>query len=182
MAESQHAHLPLRHLWRLDEPIARRLIEMSRHPTGKKLIKYSAVSVISTAVSQLTLLFTFGIFHVMSEVPANIVANALATIPSYTLNRRWVWGKGGRSHVMREVVPFWSMSFVGLAFSSLMVWGAGGLARQHHLHHFGTSILVNVANFLSFGMLWLIKFVIFNKLFHIDPIEFDETKPDLVEA
>ena len=41
----------------------------------------------------------------MSEVPANILANVLATIPSYWLNRRWVWGKGGKSHFWREVGP-----------------------------------------------------------------------------
>jgi putative flippase GtrA len=174
VTESQHSHLPIGHVWRLDAPLTRRLLEMSRHPTGRKLIRYSAVSVISTIVSQVTLLLTFGVFHAMSEVPANLFANALATIPSYTLNRRWVWGKGGRSHWLREVLPFWMMSFVGLGLSSLMVWGAGAFARHHHLHHFGTSVLVNAANFVAFGALWMIKFVIFNKLFHIAPIEFDE--------
>ena len=75
---------------------------MIAHPSSVKVIKYACVSVISTIVSQVTLLLTFGIFHVMSEVPANIVANVLATIPSYWLNRRWVWGKGGKSHFWRR--------------------------------------------------------------------------------
>jgi len=144
------------------------------HPSSVKLIKYAGVSVISTVVSQVTLLLTFGVFHVMSEVPANLLANVLATVPSYTLNRRWVWQKSDRSHFWREVVPFWVLSFVGLAFSSLAVYLAGSFARHHGLHHAATSLLVNAANLFSFAILWIVKFVIYNKLFHVDPIEIDE--------
>jgi putative flippase GtrA len=133
-------------------------------------------------VSQVVLLMTFGVLHVMSEVPANILANVIATVPSYTLNRRWVWGKGGKSHLWREVAPFWALSFVGLGISSLAVWGAGAFARHEGLHHLGTSVLVNAANLLSFGLLWIVKFIIFNKLFHISAVEFPEDEADLVEA
>ena len=105
----------------------------------------------------------------MSEVPANILANVVATVPSYALNRRWVWGKSGKSHFWREVAPFWILSFVGLAFSSLAVWLAGEFARSHGLHHGATALLVNLANLMSFGILWIVKFVIYNKLFHVEP-------------
>jgi putative flippase GtrA len=173
VAESDE-HPPLRHVWASDEPLLRRVRQVIAHPSSVKLIKYSAVSIISTAVSQLTLLLTFGVFSLLSEVPANLVANIIATVPSYTLNRRWVWGKSGQSHFWREVAPFWILSFIGLAVSSLAVWGAGALARHHHLHHFGTGVLVNAANLMSFAILWVGKFIIYNKLFHIAPIEYDE--------
>jgi putative flippase GtrA len=152
------------------------------HPSSLKLIKYSAVSVISTAVSQMTLLLTFGVFRLMSEVPANLLANIVATVPSYTLNRRWVWGKGGKSHLWREVLPFWILSFIGLATSSVAVWFAGGFARHHHLSHATTTILVNGANLLAFAVLWIGKFIIYNKLFHMAPVEFDEHLDDEVSS
>ena len=63
----------------------------------------------------------------MPAVAANVVANVVATVPSYVLNRRWVWGRGGRSHFWREVMPFWVLSFIGLAFSSPPVWLASEL-------------------------------------------------------
>ncbi len=147
---------------------------MVAHPSSVKLFKYAGVSVISTVVSQITLILVFGVFHLMSEVPANILANVLATIPSYTLNRRWVWGNTGRSHFWREIAPFWALSFVGLAFSSLAVWLAGDFARSHDLSHPATALLVNAANLLSFAILWIVKFLIYNKLFHIDPVEYEE--------
>jgi putative flippase GtrA len=175
-------HPPLKHIWASDQSLYTRVRLMMAHPSSVKVIKYAGVSVISTIVSQVTLLLTFGVFHVMSEVPANLVANVLATIPSYVLNRRWVWGKSGKSHFWKEVAPFWILSFVGLAFSSLAVWIAGDIARSHGLSHGATALLVNLANLLSFAILWIVKFVIYNKLFHVDPVEYEEHHAEKVAA
>jgi putative flippase GtrA len=174
-------HRPLAHIWSSEEPLVTRVRQIVAHPSSVKLIKYAGVSVISTIVSQVVLLITFGKFHVPA-VPANIAANIVATVPSYVLNRRWVWGKGGKSHFWREVVPFWVLSFVGLAFSSLAVWLADEFAHHHHLTHGSTALLVNAANLLSFAILWIVKFVIYNKLFHIEPIEFEEHHAEKVAA
>ena len=38
----------------------------------------------------------------------------LSAIPAYLLSRYWVWQKRGKNHFWREVVPFWSLAFVGL--------------------------------------------------------------------
>jgi putative flippase GtrA len=167
-------HPPVSHIWASDDPLVARVRQIIAHPSSMKLWKYAGVSLISTVVSQVVLFMAFGVFRVMSEVPANILANVVATVPSYTLNRRWVWGKGGRSHFWREVVPFWVLSFIGLAFSSLAVWAAGSFARHHGLGHGATTILVNGASLVSFAILWIVKFVIYNKLFHMEPIEFEE--------
>lgn len=175
-------HPPLSHIWGSDEPLVARVRQIIAHPSSLKLFKYAGVSVISTIVSQVTLFLTFGVFRLMSEVPANLLANVLATIPSYTLNRRWVWGKSGQSHFWREIVPFWVLSFVGLAFSSLAVWVAGDFARDHNLGHGATTLLVNAANLMAFAILWVVKFLIYNKLFHLDPVEFDEHHDEHTDA
>src|SRR5213080_1599719 len=61
---------------------------------------------------------------------ANVIATSLATGPSYYLNRRWTWGKTDASDPWREVLPFWILSFAGLALSTIAVgvtdaWTAG---------------------------------------------------------
>jgi putative flippase GtrA len=176
------SHPPLRHVWQADEPLATRLVKIIRHPSSLKVVKYASVSIISTIVAQVTLLLVFGVLHLMPAVPANIVANVVATPPSYYLNRKWVWGKGGKSHLWREIVPFWVLSFAGLALSSFTVYGADQFAKHHDLSHAATSLLVNAANLLAFGSLWLIKFVIYQRLFHVAPIEHPDDESDLVEA
>ena len=180
VSDSQQ-HRPLAHIWSSDEPLLSRVRQVIAHPSSVKLIKYAGVSLISTIVSQVVLLITFGKFHVPA-VGANLVANVVATVPSYVLNRRWVWGKGGRSHFWREVAPFWVLSFIGLAFSSLAVWLASEFAHHHHLSHPTTTLLVNAANLLSFAILWVVKFVIYNKLFHVEPIEYEEHHAEKVAA
>jgi len=87
------AHPPIKHVWKSEAPLGERLSQIMRHPSSLKLVKYASVSIISTIVSQVTLLLTFGVFHLMSEVPANLLANVVATPPSYYLNRKWVWGR-----------------------------------------------------------------------------------------
>jgi len=175
-------HPPLKHIWSSDQSLYARVRQMMAHPSSVKLIKYAGVSLVSTIVSQVTLILVFGVFHLMSEVPANILANVLATVPSYVLNRRWVWGKSGKSHFWKEVAPFWILSFIGLAFSSLAVWLAGDFARSHGYGHGATALLVNLANLLSFAILWVVKFLIYNKLFHVDPVEYEEHHAEKVSA
>lgn len=153
-------YVRLVHLW-----------ERRRTPEGKKLIRYSMVSVISTIVSQVSLLIIFGVAHLFGAITSTVVSNVIATVPSYYLNRMWVWGKGGRSHLVKEVVPFWVMSSVGIVVSI----GGAAVARHVgvslHLSHVELTVVVMVANVLSFGLFWILKFVLYNRLFHVHPVE-----------
>ena len=87
-----------------------RLWRFSRTPDGLKVVRYTMVSVISAATSLVILTIVFGVLRLWSEVVSTLFANIMAGIPSYYLNRRWVWRKGGRSHIWRELLPFWVMS------------------------------------------------------------------------
>ena len=137
-------------------------------PAGKKMFRYTMVSVISTGVSTLVLLIVYGVLRVWSEVPSALFGNILATVPSYYLNRRWAWGKTGPSHVWREVVPFWTLSIAGILLSVATESEARhvGIAHFDHDHAIRT-VLVLGANLLAFGVLWIVKFLVFNRLFHV---------------
>jgi putative flippase GtrA len=146
-------------------PLVQRIIDFLRTAQGRTMIKFSCVSAISTVVAQGTLWIVYYDYRLWSAVVCNIFANACATLPSYTLNRRWAWGKSGKSHLWREVVPFWALSAIGMAISIGTVSIAAHEAKIHHLGHLSTSILVNFANLFAFGVLWIVKFFVFSKLF-----------------
>jgi putative flippase GtrA len=133
---------------------------------GTKIFRYSMVSVISTAVSFVVLALVYG-FRVWTEVPSTIFANSVATFPSYWLNRRWAWGKGGRSRLTREVLPFWAMSAAGIAFSIIGASLARNVGQAHHLGHIEETALVLLANILSFAIFWTLKLMLFNRLFRV---------------
>ena len=81
------------------------------------MVRYTLVSVISVLVSLVVLFIALYFFH-WSARTSNIVAVAVSAIPSYVLNRAWAWGKTGKSHLLKEVVPFWAMAFLGLVIST----------------------------------------------------------------
>src|SRR5579863_2648297 len=93
-----------------------RLVAWSRTHQGKKLIRFTSVSVISTATSQLFIFIFFQLAGI-GVVESTVFANLVATVPSYNLNRRWSWGKSGRSHLVKEVIPFWVISALGITAS-----------------------------------------------------------------
>ncbi|MHB1721266.1 MAG: GtrA family protein [Acidimicrobiales bacterium] len=133
-------------------------------PLGRKFVKYAMVSVVSTTVSQSVLLVTYGVLRLWPAVACNIVANAIATVPSYYLNRNWTWRKSGRSHLLKEMLPFWVSSFAGMALSILTVDIAVHFAQSHDLPHMTASILVNGANLFAFGLLWFLNFIFYNRV------------------
>ncbi len=142
-----------------------RLWEFCHTPQGIKVIRYTTVSAISALTSLVILTIVFGVLRLGSEVACTLFANIMAGFPSYYLNRKWVWQKGGRSHMWREVLPFWVMSITGIGFALYTAHLAQIFAVQHHLGHLARTALVVGANIAAFGILWLLKFLILNRLF-----------------
>lgn len=142
------------------------LREKLRSPIAQKLFKYSMASVVAVIVSQLLLLLFLGVMD-MGEVLASTLATTLSAIPSYEMNRKWAWGKSGKSHLMKEVLPFWGLALLGWAFSTLAVWWMGRVAKHDHFSHGAKTLAVLAVYFAAFGVLWVGKFVIFNSLMFV---------------
>ncbi len=140
------------------------LARVERSDTALKAIKYTVASVVSVVISQVILFLAFGIFHLWSATTSNFIAVAVSALPSYYMNRAWAWGKTGKSHLFKEIIPFWGLAFLGLILSLWAVSAADHLALEHHLKHLQVAIAVNVASIGAFGVLWIAKFIIFNKI------------------
>lgn len=137
------------------------LLERARTPEGRKLVRYSMVSVISVAVSQVVLFVAQFAWSARTSV---IVATCVSAVPSYQLNRAWAWGKRGRSDLLTEILPFWGMAILGLILS---VWFADFVDSHAHEitgSHLGQKLLVNGAALAAFGILWVAKFLILNRI------------------
>jgi putative flippase GtrA len=137
---------------------------------GKKLIRYTLSSVITTGVSLTAILIVYG-FHIIDGIiGATLFGNIIAIIPSYYLNRAWAWGKRGKSHFRNEVIPYWTMSFLGIAFSLVGATYVKHLVHTHHWDHLFNTALVAGVNLLSFAIFWILKILVFNKIFHTDKL------------
>lgn len=123
--------------------LTRRLLDRYR------FLRYASVSAVVVPLGQVLLI----VFHSVlgwEAVTANIAAVGLSAIPAYMLNRMWVWGQSGRSHVTREILPFWGMAFAGLLLSTWAVDFVQGRTDA--------PLAINGASLASFGVLWIFKF------------------------
>lgn len=128
---------------------------------GRKLLRYAGVSCVGVLAGQ-TLLFVLFDVVGLKAVLANTIAVAVATVPSYVLNRAWVWGKSGGHSVSAEILPFWGMAFLGLVLSNVLVHYA---EKQTDWW-----VVINGANLAAFGVLWIAKYVLLDRvLFAAEP-------------
>lgn len=135
-----------------------------------KPIKYGMVSAVAVVTGQTTLILCLAVLE-MEPVWANVTSVMVGTIPSYLLNRAWVWGKRGSHHFWREVAPFWFIALLGLGFSTLLVH----LAAQWS----DATLVLAAANLSAFGILWVAKYlfldyVLFKVEDILDPDDEDE--------
>ncbi|MGI9021776.1 MAG: GtrA family protein [Acidimicrobiales bacterium] len=151
----------------------------ARAPEGKKLVRYSMVSVVSVITYEILLFITLGLMHWKSARNANILAVGVSAIPSYYLNRAWVWGKTGRSHFMKEVVPFWAMAMLGLVISTVATDFAKSFAEDVTTVHLLRTFIVMAAGLAAFGVLWIAKFVVLNKVLFVHK---HEPRPPALEG
>ncbi|MGI9624284.1 MAG: GtrA family protein [Acidimicrobiales bacterium] len=122
---------------------------------GVRLLRYAGVSAVAVTVGQ-TLLFLFYRVLELDAVLANTMAVTLATIPSYLLNRAWVWQKNSAHSFTTEILPFWGMAVLGLILSNILVHWVEG--------RWDSWVLINGANLAAFGLLWVGKYMILDRV------------------
>lgn len=122
--------------------------------TLMKLAKYGAVSAIATPIN-IVILTVLADFFGWDPVASNVVAVSLSAIPSYFLNRAWVWQVDGVISFRSEVLPFWVLAFLGLVVSTILV--------KIVTDHTDMTGAAQVANVAGFGVLWVAKFFILDR-------------------
>lgn len=147
--------------------LVRALLAWSRTPGGKKMVRYVMGSVITTAVSFTSIAILFGFRIIPGVMWSTLTGNLIATIPAYWLNRNWTWGKRGRSHVVKEMVPFWSMSLLSISFSQVGAFWARYEVHHHAWSRLADTGLVTGTNLLCFGIFFVLKLLVFNRIFHV---------------
>jgi len=129
--------------------------------TLRKLLRYAAVSAVTTTISQ-TILAVLVATRTTGAVTANVIATMVGTVPSFELNRRWVWDKRGHRSVGGEMLPFAILSAAGLGLSSLAV-----AIASHYVEHWSTTtrtLTIQLASITAFGVVWLVQFVLLDRI------------------
>ncbi len=129
----------------------------------RQMARYAIVSAVSTTIS-LTVLALLVATSTVAAGWANVIATSAGIVPSFELNRRWVWARRGRRSLVREVGPFCALSFAGLGLSTLAVAATAHWATSAGLGTGPRTLAVTSANLMAFGTLWVLHFVLLDKV------------------
>jgi len=136
---------------------------------AQRLLRYIGVTFVNVLVGQ-TLLYVFHAVVGWPGMAANALAVAVGSIPAYLLSRHYVWEqpRGGHS-VGGEIAPFWILAFAGLALSTVTVGVVDGI--------FGGTLSVQLANASAFGALWIVRFLVLDRLLWGDAANGPDDEP-----
>jgi putative flippase GtrA len=135
-------------------------LSQSRRAALQRFVRYGSVSAVSTITALAILGTLVGAFG-YPAIWSNVVATGIATIPSFELNRRWVWAHNHRS-ILRQAVPYFVLSFIGLLVSTYAVHLASNATiHSSRLVHTSAAELANVA---AYGSLWLVQFFLCDRI------------------
>jgi putative flippase GtrA len=130
-----------------------------------RILRCLVVSAGTTALSATVLVLLAVIGHVPAGT-ANVVAVCCGIVPSYIFNRRFVWRRHDHHSVPREIVPFWALSLAGLAASTVAVARVASLTADWSRSM--RAVALPAANLSVFGVLWLVQFVILDRVIFRD--------------
>ena len=138
---------------RVDGALERRI---GHRPAVFKLVKYSAASA-AGVVTGVTVLNTCLLVLDLGAVTSNIIGVTAGSIPNYLINRAWTFNKRDAHSFTREILPFWLMAVLGLILSTFAVAWADDRWD-------GNALALNAANLGSFGVLWIAKFFVLERV------------------
>ncbi|MGC1184580.1 MAG: GtrA family protein [Candidatus Dormiibacterota bacterium] len=134
-------------------------------PRVGKLLRYAVTSGVATGVSEVTLLALYASGFLGASGSA-IVANLAGSVPSYLLSRYWIWPDAERSGAARQMGLYWVTSAVSLVLST----AATSLAAAHSPAGHGVHVIVVGAAYIAaYAVLWVAKFLVYQRLIFRTP-------------
>jgi putative flippase GtrA len=146
-------------------PVTAHLRGWATSRDGRKILRFVMTSVVSTLFSESVILVVYGFSLTHSPMWATAIGNIAAMPPAYYLTRQWAWGKSGSSRWRSEVLPFVALNLAGLSVSLVGATYCRHFVYSHHLTHLVNTVLVAGVNLVSFAVFWVLKIILFNRIF-----------------
>jgi putative flippase GtrA len=128
--------------------------------------KYTTGSVVAAVTSEIVFLVMFGPLGAWSSV-STIVAFLAGAIPNYVLNRRWAWQRTGRAH-RKEVALYVAVVAGSLLVTMAFTFVGARFAHRLFDHRSAQTLFVGAVYMFATGVVFVRKFVLFNRFVFID--------------
>jgi putative flippase GtrA len=140
-----------------------------RRPLAIRLARFTAGSMVAAAISEAVFVLVYGPVGAGPRVAA-VVAFFAGAIPNWALNRRWTWQRRGRPGVKREVLPYAAVVVTTAVAATALSGIADGWVRDLEVSRPVQVGLVAMAFLLPYAAVFLLKFLLFERLVFSDPV------------
>ena len=148
--------------------VKERIVEARASRLTVRFFRYSVGSVVAIVTSEITFVLCYGTGW-LGTTAASVVAFVAGAIPNYVLNRSWAWERRGRPNVSREVILYAVVSIVSLVSAAVVTGWVSRIATHVTGSHTGRTTLVAAAYLATYGFLFILKFVIFQRVVFVEP-------------
>jgi putative flippase GtrA len=134
-----------------------------RIPLGRRIIGYSAGSIVAAVLGELAFIAAFGWLHA-GTTWATLAGFVGGAVPNYFLNRRWAWpDRSGRSR-RSEVVLYFVVIAISFVASAIVTHWAEAVAVRLSPDRAWQTVMVAAAFLGVSGVFFVVKFVIYEHL------------------
>ena len=138
-------------------------------------LRYGAGSLVAMGCSEIVLVGSYGLLRT-GPLTASVLAWFAGAVPNYVLNRRWAWrsdragsegggGGGARRGVQgRKLALYWSITLVTAAAAVAATTGMDGWIKAAVSSRGEQSLLLALAYLSAYGVVFIAKFVLFDRL------------------
>ncbi len=131
-------------------------------------LRYGAGSLVAMVCSELVLVgaYNFG----AGPQAAAILAWAAGALPNYVLNRRWAWRVESRTRAerVRELALYWVITLATAALAVFATTATDAWIKGTVTSRGEQSVLLAAAYLLAYGVVFVAKFVLFDRLVFSD--------------
>ena len=152
-----------------------------RHPLVRRITGYSAGSVVAVIISEAAFAIVYGWVHT-GTTWASAVGFVGGAVPNYILNRRWAWRDRRGRNRRSEISLYMAVALSSFVVSALVThWAAAG-ARHLAVGGLWQVMLVAGAYLAVSGVIFIVKFVIYETVVFIKPPDPTRWGSDLVDG
>ena len=148
--------------------VKEKIVEAQASRLTVRFFRYSVGSVVAVVTSEVTFVLCYGTGW-LGTTAASVVAFLAGAVPNYVLNRSWAWERRGRLNVSREVILYAVVSIVSLVSAAVVTGWVSRIATHVTGSHTGRTTLVAAAYLATYGFLFILKFVIFQRVVFVEP-------------
>ena len=135
------------------------LMGFADNEATRKKLRYAGVSAASVPIGQ-GLLQVLGLW-LNSYAAASLLTAAIVIVPSFFVNKYFVWKHKANEHLGQQMLAFWVAMMLAFSLGTLLAYIIDHVAADQSTLVRGTAVFC--AQLLAFGTVWVGRYILLDR-------------------